>query len=140
MENSEQLEDLILGSNDSEKLESAKQIIKTLEKDLKQARSKLKTLEIHLTKLENLKKSLSLSQNNTSSSFWLPSEFKQEWETLTSETSLDLFQDFLSSPNDFAILCQQLSRTILNSVESSLSSKLEVIQQQLGSSSTQPKQ
>lgn len=44
------------------------------------------------------------NQNNTSSNFILPSEFKKKWEELVLETLLDCFTDFIDNHLYFAKL------------------------------------
>ena len=48
------------------------------------------------------------NRNNTSSSFTLPSEFKQSWDELVKESILDAFPDFLDNYEELVPLVQEL--------------------------------
>jgi len=48
------------------------------------------------------------NRNNTSSSFTLPSEFKQAWDELVKESILDAFPDFLDNYEELVPLVQEL--------------------------------
>lgn len=134
MEDLQELDDLIQGSTPSEKLENAKEIIQSLEKETFKLRAELKRSETSLKKLQESSSSSAQNSNNTSSSFLLPSEFKKLWEVLVLENTLDLFHPFLSSQLDLVLLVQLLIKTISKKVETELNSKLSSIAALLGSS------
>jgi hypothetical protein len=132
MDSLQELDDLIQGSTPSEKLENAKEIIQSLEKEVFKLRAELKRSENSLKKLQETSSSTQQSTNNTSSAFLLPSEFKKLWEILILENTLDLFQPFLSSQLDFVLLTQLLSKTVQKRVNLELLEKLTQIDSLLG--------
>jgi hypothetical protein len=128
----DELDDLIQGATPEEKLVNAKEIIQSLEKEAFKLRAELKRTEATVKKLQESVSLSSQNQNNTSSAFMLPSEFKKLWEVLVMENCLDLFTPFLDNPSEFAYLVQTLFKEILKYVETSINSKISTIIDLLG--------
>ena len=138
MEESSLLDSMLSGSTAEEKLISAKNIIQSLESELIKSRSKCKTLESQLKKVQANNNLIQVNQNNTSSSFMLPSEFKKLWESATTDLCFNLFHQFLPSPNTFASLTRHLCTIISESVHSKLNSILLSLQSHLSLADTKP--
>jgi len=64
---------------------------------------KLKQQIQELQKLQSLE---GQSQNNTSSTSLLPSEFKETWKQLVTEKIIDAFSNFYDKPYIFVLLTQ----------------------------------
>lgn len=139
MEDLQELDDLIQGSTAEEKLQNAKEIIQSLEKEVFKLRAELKRSENTMKKLQESTSTTSQNSNNTSSAFLLPSEFKKSWEILIMENILDLFQPFLPTQVDFVLLVQLLTKTVLTKVNSELDRKIDQVQQMLGGGTDQVK-
>jgi hypothetical protein len=129
----EELDELLQGSTPEEKLQSAKEIIQTLEKEVFKLRTEIKRSENNTKKLQESSALIAQNQNNISSAFLLPSEFRKHWEILIMENILDLFSPFIGCPTDFSILSQNLVKTVLKDVQDDLSQKLDSIAKLLGS-------
>ena len=138
MEESSLLDSMLSGATAEEKLISAKSIIESLESELIKSRTKCKTLENQLKKVQANSNLIQANKNNTSSSFMLPSEFKQSWESATTDLCFNLFQQFLPRPKFLASLVRHLCTIISESVQSKLNSILLSIQSQLGLSDPKP--
>jgi hypothetical protein len=76
------------------KLQHAKQLFDRQESEVFRLRTELKRSETLIKKLQETAALQSQNQNNTSSAFALPSEFKQSWEDLQGEL-MDTFEEFL---------------------------------------------
>ena len=66
-----------------------------LEKDLFKALTESRRLDAQVKTLQEINTLNAKNRNNTSSSFTLPSEFKNAWDELVKESILDAFPDFL---------------------------------------------
>ncbi|OMJ66900.1 hypothetical protein SteCoe_36095 [Stentor coeruleus] len=132
MEDLNELDELIQGNTAEEKLQSAKEIITGMEKDIFKLRAELKRNENSMKKLQEAVSASAQNQNNTSSAFLLPSEFKKSWEILIMENILDLFTPFLSSQIDFVILSQTLVKQIISYVDKEINCKVSAFLSLLG--------
>ena len=92
---------------------------KLLEENLKLV-WKLHHLESQLMK----QASLNDRQNNTSSAFELPSEFKSKWETLVTDMIIDAFGEFFSEINIIVPLVQFSLRATYKVISDELKSKM----------------
>ncbi len=63
------------------------------------------------------------NQNNTSSQFMLPSEFKVKWENLLKETLPNVFVNFLESPFIFTNVVQEVYLGVHEQVTSDIAEK-----------------
>ena len=133
MEVSNELDELLEGNTTEEKLNSAKEIILSLEKETSKLRAEVKKSEIIIKKLQDSSSANGLNHNNTSSAFLLPSEFKKSWEILVMENILDVFTPFLTPHSDFAFLAQTLIKYILKNVDTEIKNKVEIVYKMLGS-------
>ena len=68
--------------------------------------------------------SLNDRQNNTSSAFELPSEFKSKWESLISDKIIDAFGDFFEEVNIIVPLIQFSLRATQRVISEELKGKL----------------
>lgn len=66
-----------------------------VEKDLFKSLAQCRRLQDEIKQLQEINTINAKNTNNTSSSFSLPSEFKDKWNELVSEKILDAFPDFL---------------------------------------------
>ncbi|CDW86409.1 UNKNOWN [Stylonychia lemnae] len=64
------------------------------------------------------------SQNNTSSGFELPSEFKVKWENLIKEQIMDTFGDYFDQINVLTALVQYSFRSVQQVIKEALNEKL----------------
>lgn len=133
MEEANELDLLLEGDTAELKLKSAKEVILGLEKETARLRAEGKRSENLIKKLQDSASINGQNQNNTSSAFLLPSEFKKSWESFTMENILDLFSQFLHSPTEFVFLVQGLIKYILQIVKEEIASKLNVVCKVLGS-------
>ena len=133
MEDLNEIDELLDGITPEEKLQSAKEIILSLEKETSRLRAELKRSENTIKKLQESASLNGQNQNNTSSAFLLPSEFKKSWEILTMENLLDLLAPFLQNQSEFALLAQKLIKHILNLVTEEITEKVESVCKLLGS-------
>ena len=86
-----------------ELLEQRKRFI-GLEKDLFKSQTATRKLQATVKQLQELNSLNSVTHNNTSSAFTLPSEFKKLWDELVTELILDAFPDFLDRYKLFVCL------------------------------------
>ena len=106
----------------------AKEVIQSLEKEVQKLRTDNIAKDQIIKKLQNYPK----AQNNTTSDFMLPSEFKKQWEALTHDYLMDLFSEFLESQETFAKLAQSLMKLIIEYAEQQINKKVSVISGILG--------
>lgn len=126
------IDELLSGSTAEEKLKNAIEVIQSLEKEVFKLRAELKRSEIFIKKLQESSALSGQNNNNTSSVFLLPSEFKKLWDVLIMENILDLFSPFFSAHQDFLHLAQGLIQEVIKNVETELNEKISQICKILG--------
>ncbi|CAG9317828.1 unnamed protein product [Blepharisma stoltei] len=132
LEASTNIDELITGNTSEEKLQNAKEILEMMEKEIFRLRAELKRSEQTVKKLQDSLALQAQNQNNTSSSFLLPSEFKKNWEVLVQENILDVFSPFLGSHTLFVRLVQSLMKICMEFVENTIRCKMSEIKKLLG--------
>lgn len=78
-------------------LTEQRQRYEIMEKDLFKAQTEARKLQAQYKQLLEVNQKFSAGNNNTSSNFTLPSEFKKLWDELVKEGILDAFPDFLEN-------------------------------------------
>jgi len=71
-------------------------------------------------------------ENNTTSEFSLPSEFKRKWEVMVAETIVDGFGDFIVEPEQFSLMVQASFSTAIDLAELTIEKKLKAVADVLG--------
>jgi hypothetical protein len=77
----------------NEELEFYKKKIEEMETELFKSQIQNKKLELQIGKLQDIIALNSNNKNNTSISFYLPSEFKNQWEIMNKESLLEAFEN-----------------------------------------------
>ena len=79
-------------------------IIHSLENDLTKSRVEVIKLRSEIAELNNKIIANSNGENDTSSLFLLPSEFKDKWNSLITEMLMEVFSDFIDNPKEFVYI------------------------------------
>jgi len=108
------------------KLAHAKQLYERQEAEIFKLRADLKRSEALVKKLQETVALQSQNQNNTSSCFTLPSEFKQSWEDLQGEL-MDTFEDFFEQHWLLAWLVKDLTELVYTQVLQDLDQRLTAL-------------
>lgn len=122
----------ITGDTCEEKLKNAKDVLEMMEKEIFKLRAELKRSELTIKKLQESVGLQAQNQNNTSSDFLLPSEFKKNWEIFVQENILDVFGPFLENHNVFVRLIQNLLKIVIDNAQSTIDYKVNEILKILG--------
>ena len=99
----------------------------TLEKDLFKVTTQCRKLEQQIKKLQELNTVNAKNNNNTSSQFSLPSEFKEKWNELVTEQILDAFPDFLDKFHILIPLVHELFVVVRQAIEKKWNLNIENI-------------
>ena len=112
-------------TNKEEEFEFYKNNYKTLEKNLLQYETKIKALETSNKKLQELMNQNKRGGNNTSTQFFLPSEFKKNWENLTETELLAPFDNCLNNYIFISNICQDLTIITYNETKDIIEKKVD---------------
>lgn len=85
-----------------------------MEKDLVKQQASNRKLENEIKKFKNKNQIFGFQNNNTSSNFMLPSEFKTNWEHLVQSLILDIFGDLIDEPIKIMLAVQIILFSIYN--------------------------
>ncbi len=108
-------------------MKDAKSIVESLEKEIFKLRVEIKKSESTVQKLQEATSLNAQNQNNTSSNFTLPSEFKKNWEILVQESILDVFTIFFDRHFELFHLVRCLFQVVYKRIEDSINDKLKEI-------------
>jgi hypothetical protein len=112
-------------TNKEEEFEFYKNNYKTLEKNLLQYESKIKTLETSNKKLLESLNENKRGGNNTSVQFFLPSEFKKNWENLIGTELLAPFDNCINNFIFISHICQDLTIIVYNETKDLIEKKVD---------------
>ena len=112
-------------NNKEEEFEFYKKNYITLEKNLHKYETKIKTLENSNKKLQQFVNENARGGNNTSTQFFLPSEFKKLWENLTQTELLAPFDNFINNYIFICNICQDLTIITYNETKDIIEKKVD---------------
>ena len=112
-------------SNKDEEFDFYKNHYKIMEKNLLQYETKIKALETSNKKLQELMNQNKRGGNNTSTQFFLPSEFKKNWENLTETELLAPFDNCLNNYIFISNICQDLTIITYNETKDIIEKKVD---------------
>ena len=112
-------------SNKDEEFDFYKNNYKIMEKNLLQCETKIKALETSNKKLQELMNQNKRGGNNTSTQFFLPSEFKKNWENLTETELLAPFDNCLNNFIFISNICQDLTIITYNETKDIIEKKVD---------------
>ena len=112
-------------SNKDEEFDFYKNHYKLMEKNLLQYETKIKALETSNKKLQELMNQNKRGGNNTSTQFFLPSEFKKKWENLTETELLAPFDNCINNYIFISNICQDLTIITYNETKDIIEKKVD---------------